>query len=72
MMMPSEPRTSTNQIKPVPPRPRLPHPTDTQDLARWSNLFARASSTETVTSDLAYGCVDWYLYSGEPLRSVGY
>lgn len=45
---------------------------DAQDYVRWTNLFARTSSTETATGDLAYGCVDWYLYSGEPLRSVSY
>jgi hypothetical protein len=71
-MMPSEPRTSTNQIKPLSPRPRLPLPMDAQDYVRWSNLFARTSSTETATGDLAYGCVDWYLYNGEPLGSVRY
>jgi hypothetical protein len=70
-MMPSQPRTSTNPIKPLPQRPRLSSPTDLQDAVRWTNLFARTTSAET-TGDLAYGCVDWYLYSGEPLRSVGY
>jgi hypothetical protein len=69
-MTSSEPRRSTNQINPVPQRPRPPLPTDTQDYARWTNLFARTSSTATATSELAYGCVDWYLYSGEPLRSI--
>jgi hypothetical protein len=71
-MLPSEPRTSTNQIKPLPQRPRLPNPTDTQDRERWTNLFARTCSSEAAAADLAYGCVDWYLYGGEPLRSVGY
>ena len=71
-MMPSKPRTFTNQIKSLPARPRMAPPTDMQDHVRWSNLFARTSSTETATGDLAYGCVDWYLYSGKPLSSVSY
>jgi hypothetical protein len=71
-MLPSEPHTSTNQIKPQPQHPRLPQPTATQDHERWTNLFARTCSSETAAADLAYGCVDWYLYNGEPLRSVGY
>jgi len=71
-MMPSEPRPSAKQIKPLPQRPRVPHAANTQDYERWTNLFARASSAEAATGDLAYGCVDWYLYSGKPLQSVGY
>ena len=71
-MIPAEPRPVTNQSKPLQQRPRMPLSTDTQDSARWTNLFARASSADSATDDLAYGCVDWYLYSGEPLRSVGH
>ena len=71
-MMPSERRTSTNQIKYLSSRPRVPPPTDTQDPVRWTDLFARTASTATATGDLVYGCVDWYLYSGEALTPVGY
>lgn len=71
-MLSTEPRTSTKQIKPLPPRPPVPHPTDTQDHARWTHLLARTAGDGTATGDLAYGCVDWYLYSGEALRSMGY
>jgi hypothetical protein len=71
-MMPSEPLSSAKQIKPLPQRPHMAHATNAQDYERWANLFARTSSAEAATADLAYGCVDWYLYSGEPLQSVRY
>ena len=69
-MTSSEPRPVTNQIKSLPQLPRTPNSTDVQDIARWTNLFARTSSTEIASNDLAYGCVDWYLYNGEPLGSA--
>lgn len=73
-MMPTEPRLSTSQLKPAMQRPGMPLSTGAQDQdhVRWKNLFARTAGADTATGDLAYGCVDWYLYSGEPLRSVGY
>ena len=61
------PLLTTNQIKSLPQIP----PSEKQVEAR-KNLFARPLSADAATGDLAYGCVDWFLYSGEPLGSVGY
>jgi len=45
---------------------------DPSDPTRVINAVTRASSAEREARDLAYGCVDWFLYGPEALSSVGH
>lgn len=71
-MASSESRLSSRQIKSLLQQPRTAPLSGAQDDARWKNLASRTLGAATGPSDLAYGCVDWYLYNGETLRSVSF
>ena len=45
---------------------------DSPDDARLMNMLARASSAKHEAGELAYGCVDWYLYGPEALSAIGH
>jgi hypothetical protein len=45
---------------------------DPYDSTRLMNTVARAASTEREAGELAYGCVDWFLYGPEALSSIGH
>jgi hypothetical protein len=45
---------------------------DSHDDARLMNMLARAASAEREAGELAYGCVDWYLYGPEALSPVSH
>jgi hypothetical protein len=61
---PSEPLA--NRAPPSPkPAQVLVNTDDSDEQARLMNLLARACGVESSAQELAYGCVDWYLYGAE-------
>lgn len=60
-MTPSEPLGSAQAS--AKPAQVLVSAGGSDEQARLMNLLARACGAESSTQELAYGCVDWYLYS---------
>jgi hypothetical protein len=67
-----KPQDGERAPNPPPHSQAVINPGISQDHAGVMNLLARLRNTDTPSQELAYGCVDWYLYGPETLAAVSH